>query len=418
MNQHDPDRAAEQEVLERLAMLSTMQFDDVDRAIQTYLAVACEVAGTKTALIGDLNRTHQYIRAIYPASTGNLAAGSILAREDTFCQYIDVTAQPLVVGDAASDQRVQPLLSRLETPIRAYLGVPIPASTAALTPTLCTFDPQAHRFTPVHVAALKLLAHQIARWMPELRAPATDEPPVALANMSVAELNQIVAHDIRNPLHFLQGTLELLQSEPALIPDPTLGSLLPQAYGSVLHIQRLVRDLVDATTLMTGSLSFVRHTIELGSLIEEITAVAKSTLNPRCSLVVAIEPDLPTLISDRDRVWQVLHNLISNAVRYTETGTITVRTRANNHQTIRIEIEDTGPGIDPVDIERIWERHARASSVAHGWGLGLAIVRSLVLALGGQVGVESTVGEGSCFWVVLPVVRTEPALVDYQPWRS
>ncbi len=415
---HDRYRAAEQEVLERLATLSTMQFDDVDRAIQTYLAVACDVAGTTTALIGDLNRTHQYIRAIYPAATGNLVAGSILAREDTFCQYIDVTSQPLVVDDAELDLRVQRLLERLETPIRAYLGVPIPASTAALTPTLCTFDPQVHRFTPIQVAALKLLAHQIARWMPELRAPDTSEPPVALTNISVAELNQIVAHDIRNPLHFLQGTLELLQSDPALTPDHSLGSLLPQAYDSVLHIQRLVRDLVDTTALMTGTLSFVRHTIDLAILIPEIAAVASTTLKPTCRLEVAIEPQLPLLISDRDRVWQVLHNLLSNAVRYTEAGTITIRASAGDNQTIRIEIEDTGPGIKPADTARIWERHARASTVAQGLGLGLAIVRSLVLALGGQVGFESTLGQGSCFWVVLPLLRPEPALVEYQPWRS
>lgn len=418
MNLHDDDRAAEQEILERLATLSTMQFDDVDRAIQTYLAVACEVTGTTTALIGDLNRTHQYIRAIYPATTGNLAAGSTLAREDTFCQYIDVTSQPLVVDDAEIDLRVQRLLERLETPVRAYLGVPIPASTAALTPTLCAFDPQAHRFTPIHVAALKLLAHQIARWMPLLRAPATEEPPVALTNLSVAELNQIVAHDIRNPLHFLQGTLELLQDDPLLPADHALGSLLPQAYNSVLHIQRLVRDLVDGTALMTGTLSFVRHRIDLSTLISEIVAVASTMLRSTCRIHLEIAPDLPVLISDRDRVWQIVHNLVSNAVRYTEAGTITIRAYTSEKHMLKVEVEDTGPGINPADSVRIWERHTRASTVAQGWGLGLAIVRALVLALGGQVGMTSSLGQGSCFWVTFPFVRTEPALVDYQPWRS
>jgi two-component system sensor histidine kinase BaeS len=125
-----------------------------------------------------------------------------------------------------------------------------------------------------------------------------------------------------------------------------------------------------------------------------------------------VEPGLPLLLADRQRLSQVLLNLVRNAITYTPTGGIVslAACRAAGDYLV-LSVADTGSGIAPADLQRIFERFYRADESrarsSGGFGLGLAIARDLVEAMGGTITAESTVGEGSCFNVVLPIATDD-----------
>ncbi|CAA9327782.1 MAG: hypothetical protein AVDCRST_MAG93-6048 [uncultured Chloroflexia bacterium] len=133
-------------------------------------------------------------------------------------------------------------------------------------------------------------------------------------------------------------------------------------------------------------------------------------------LVHEVQPDLPPLIADRQRLSQVLLNLVRNAITYTPTGGIVSMAlhRADGEHLV-LTVADTGSGISPADLQRIFERFYRADESrarsSGGFGLGLAIARDLVEAMGGTITAESTLGEGSCFHVVLPIATDDERLV-------
>jgi signal transduction histidine kinase len=131
------------------------------------------------------------------------------------------------------------------------------------------------------------------------------------------------------------------------------------------------------------------------------------------SLVTHLDASLPPVLADRQRLAQVLANLIRNAVRHTpEGGLVAVSTAARADRCAVVSVEDTGEGIPPDELEHVFERFYRVDPsrqrASGGAGLGLAIVRELVAAMGGEVSAESVVGEGSRFWFSIPLVGTQP----------
>jgi signal transduction histidine kinase len=182
----------------------------------------------------------------------------------------------------------------------------------------------------------------------------------------------------------------------------------------VLHreagqLSRLVDDLFLLSTAESGGLSLSIRPVQIGPLLDELAAtfqpIARQTR--QIALVASADPDLPAALGDRERITQVLSNLVRNALRYTPEGGL-VSIRAMQVGTMaRISVEDTGIGVAPDRLARIFERFYRADDARDretgGAGLGLAIVRELVEAMGGTVAAESVPGEGSRFSFTLPL---------------
>ena len=136
----------------------------------------------------------------------------------------------------------------------------------------------------------------------------------------------------------------------------------------------------------------------------------RSRAERRVSLVAEVDPDLPVVLADRQSVAQVLANLVRNAVRHTpEGGLVAVRAGRHAERMALVSVEDTGEGIAQEQLEHVFERFYRAEPsrdrASGGAGLGLAIVRELVTAMGGEVAAESTSGDGSRFWFTLPLAQ-------------
>ncbi|MBK8935457.1 MAG: HAMP domain-containing histidine kinase [Chloroflexi bacterium] len=214
-----------------------------------------------------------------------------------------------------------------------------------------------------------------------------------------------IAHELRTPLTVIQGNIEALQDRVFPLTVDALDPILDKT----LLLRRLVEDLRQLTLAETGQLSLDMQPIDLYALAAQSAEAFQSAAAERAISLVIDNPDgLPTVKADRQRVQQVFMNLLANALRYTpDGGAVTIRLALEAGR-VRVAVEDTGPGIPPEDRTNVFERfyrvdqgRARAAD-GSGSGLGLAVVRSIVEAHGGQIGVESDPGQGASFWFMLP----------------
>lgn len=212
------------------------------------------------------------------------------------------------------------------------------------------------------------------------------------------------AHELRHPLAVLQGRLELMQD--GLVPL-NQEALLP-LQDEVIRLTRLVGDLRDLSLAEVGGLSLQLKSVDAGALLETLLGNLEAVAAAReIRLRAEVAPDLPPVQADPDRIRQVFVNLLSNALQYTAPGgEVTLRAWHRGGQ-VHLRFCDTGPGIAPTDLPHIFDRFYRADKsrtrATGGSGLGLAIVRSLVELHHGTVTVDSQLGAGTCFTVVLPV---------------
>jgi len=229
------------------------------------------------------------------------------------------------------------------------------------------------------------------------------------ADQQRRNLTADVAHELRTPLHIIQGNLEGVLDgvyEPSL---EHIGATLEETRT----LARLVDDLRTLSLAEAGQLALVREPVDVAELLADVcTSFGGQAEAVGIDLRLEIEEDLPGLeiIADAGRLDQVLSNLMANALRHTSNGgTITLRAQPGEG-CVRFLVRDTGEGIAPEDLPYIFDRFWRADpSRSHaggaGSGLGLAIARQLVQAQDGHIGVESQPGQGTTFTIELPAQR-------------
>ncbi|MBN1285059.1 MAG: HAMP domain-containing histidine kinase [Anaerolineae bacterium] len=240
------------------------------------------------------------------------------------------------------------------------------------------------------------------------RALEAERDAVQTALDSRRQLVASVSHELRTPVAILRSYAEqmLARREAGLPPDLKRDiEIMDQA---TQHLQRLIDDLFTLARAEVGELELRREAIDPAVVVRRsVEAFAPVMWRTGKVELIAHAPDaLPPVIADPTRLEQILHNLLRNAARHTPPGGIVaVEARADAAQVV-IEVKDTGEGIPPEDLPRIWQRFYRTEKVRaegnDGAGLGLALVKELAEAMGGTVCVASTPGEGSCFTVGLP----------------
>ena len=295
------------------------------------------------------------------------------------------------------------------------------------------------------VRSLELRRHRLSRLADELRdarieaESASDAKSEFLADMS---------HELRTPLHGLLGMLSLIKDAPR---DPRAGDWLLTADESAQHLRRLLDDILDLSKLDAGSLALTPSAVSLVDLLREVRSLLQpSALAKGLTLQVDIDPALPPLaLLDGTRVRQVLFNLVTNAIKYSEVGVVTLQCRqlaqdghdktpgaggqaagrndrapgaggqapgaAHRQAMVEFSVSDTGIGMDRETVSRLFRRHSRAEDVRawrqSGTGLGLAISRNLARLMGGEILVRSTLEAGSVFSFHCPLhpVNEAPA---------
>jgi signal transduction histidine kinase len=224
------------------------------------------------------------------------------------------------------------------------------------------------------------------------------------------EFISTVSHELRTPLTIVHCYADLLQTQLNTLPAERVATAAKDMFDSAVQLSRLIDDLLDFARAEQGMLSIYRQDLDLAPVLHQVAAGYRRHAGGD-RLVVDVPVRLPAH-ADGGRVTQVVSNLIENALKYSPGGPVALRARLGDGTDdsagqIRIEVEDHGPGINPEEQQRVWEKFFRGREVAaaspvRGMGVGLAVVRTLVEAHGGQVGLESAPGQGACFWFTLP----------------
>ncbi|MCP4664245.1 MAG: response regulator, partial [bacterium] len=219
------------------------------------------------------------------------------------------------------------------------------------------------------------------------------------------------SHELRTPLYGISGLAESLIDGVAGQIPPAVKSHLAMIVTSGRRLSHLVNDILDFSQLRHQSLELTRRPVDLRPLVEVVLALSRPLVGAK-SLVLtnAVPEDLPAADADEDRLQQILHNLVGNAVKFTESGSVEVAAEAGDGRLV-VRVTDTGIGIPEQARERIFEAFEQADASTErefgGTGLGLAVTRQLVALHGGEIEVQSTPGEGSTFSFTLPIAAAE-----------
>ena len=215
----------------------------------------------------------------------------------------------------------------------------------------------------------------------------------------------MVAHDLRSPLTVIAGFTQLLRSEWETTSPERRVDFLDRIDRSVRGLQSLLDDVLQVSTIESGELVYDIAPTDVGAILRGVVEqlVAPTEM---ARVVIDAPNDLPLAMADERRVWQVVGNLVSNAIKFSPSGSpIEVSARLDEGE-VYVSVRDHGPGVAPEDQPRIFERFSQlpiASRLAEsGTGLGLFIAKSLVEEQGGSIGVESEPGQGALFWFALP----------------
>jgi signal transduction histidine kinase len=284
----------------------------------------------------------------------------------------------------------------------------------------------------VAIYALHLLAHASRHYAHRAFSPsdamrrlqeaeaqaAQDRVKAERAEQSRRDLIINMSHELRTPTASILGHIEsvllaLDAPDTDMLPE-TLRTYLGIVQREAERLSALVDDLLAVARAERSELQLVITPVDAAAVIHEVyEALAPLARRERqVMLIQEVEPDLPPLLADRQRLSQVLLNLVRNAITYTPAGGIvSIALHRADEDALLLTVADTGSGIAPADLQRVFERFYRADAsrtrASGGFGLGLAIARDLVAAMGGTITVESIVGEGSCFYVRLPIATDD-----------
>ncbi|GBF38993.1 hybrid sensor histidine kinase/response regulator [Leptospira johnsonii] len=398
--------------LKRYKILDTPPEEKYDGIVKA----ASLICGTPIALISLIDSERQWFKARMGLNDQETP------RQDSFCQFALSENKTLIVEDAQLDPRFKQnpfVLNDLN--IRFYAGAPLRTPDGYVLGTLCVLDTQPKKVSEAEIQALEALANSVVSFM-ELDAKSQSLiqlQAVALELQKAKEQFFInMNHELRTPVHGILGMVDLLhQTNNSELQREYLDSLTESSE----HLIRLINDVIDFSKAESGSLHFSFKEFDMISLLEKYSEEASDKAFKKGLAFKTILPPARERIdvkSDSIRVRQVLVNLVSNALKFTEKGGITVELELGHETetdvTLSLSVKDTGIGIEAKRIPTLFEAFSQTdlstSRKYGGTGLGLSICKRICEALDWNIFVESETGKGSRF--VLEMVLPKAVVSD------
>lgn len=283
---------------------------------------------------------------------------------------------------------------------------------------------EAYRFItkPWNTQELKAVIHQamehydlVAENQKLFEATKTKNEELELLNKRLKAMYEIqkeftstVSHELRTPLASIKMAVDILLSgTPGQMTDDQK-NILQKAERNVVRLRRLIDDILDLTKVESGKMEFSFEKHNINDIIREVVDLQEPVVrNEGLYMKMELDETIPLIFLDRDRIIQVLNNLVYNAIKFTrEGGVLIVSTHRKEGNHLRVCVKDTGIGIRPEDLPRIFEKFQQLGDPATrsegGTGLGLSICREIIVRHGGKIWAESEYGRGSSFYFLLP----------------
>jgi signal transduction histidine kinase/CheY-like chemotaxis protein len=335
---------------------------------------------------------------------------------------------PLEVADILQEQEYNPNRSRAilrQLGYRSLLAIPLLREDRVMG-GLSVYRREVGNFSAEVVNLLQtfatqsVLAIQNARLFREI---GDKSQQLAEANQHKSEFLANMSHELRTPLNAIIGYSEMLEEEAADLDQKTFIPDLQKINGAGKHLMSLISNILDLSKIEAGKMDLYLEDFEIIPMIKEVIATVKPLIEKNANTLQLHYADgLGQMRSDVTKLRQMLFNLLSNASKFTERGTITLRVdreSANGGQWVNFSVSDTGIGMTAEQTSKLFQAFTQADTSTTrkygGTGLGLAISQKFCRLMGGEITMESTVGQGSTFKVRLPAVVTESkAEVSYR----
>ena len=383
----EPERLT---ALRRYRILDTLPeqvYDDLTR-------LAAHICQTPMALVSLIDAQRQWFKSrigIEDAQTD---------RAYSFCAHAVATREMLVVPNALEDDRFVGNPYVLGAPdVRFYAGTPLLSSDGHALGTLCVIDRKPRRFRDDHREMLAALGRLVMSQI-ELRLHLAERETIERAK---SEFVSIVSHELRTPLTSIRGSLGLIEGGVAGEIPPKVAQMVGIARANADRLIRLINDMLDLAKIEAGSVELRMAALDPGPLVEAAQAEIRG-LADEAGVHLAFHADTGgrRCLGDRDRVLQVLLNLLANAIKVTPRGgTVAASVTIGGPGCIRFSVRDQGPGIPDAELRRIFDKFGQIDPSGRdrtGTGLGLPICKAILDQHGSAVGVESEPGQGSIFW--------------------
>ena len=337
---------------------------------------------------------------------------SFVVGSPTIVGRVSETGESLLVNDTDREPLYQPNPLLLDT--RAEAAIPLRVGTRIIG-VIDIQSTQENAFSQDDISVLQSLADQVAVAIDNARSYELSQQLIK----DLREIDQLksqflanMSHELRTPLNSIIGfSRVIIKGIDGPITEMQMQDLTA-IYNSGQHLLGLINDILDLARIEAGKMELNFEEVHLSEMVTSVMSTAKGLVKEKpIHLVPKVPADMPTVRGDTMRVRQVLINLLSNASKFTDEGTITVETQVqkgtNGKLEALISVIDTGPGITPEGQEKLFKAFSQvdgsATRKSGGSGLGLSICANLVQLHGGHIGVHSEEGKGSTFWFTLPL---------------
>jgi signal transduction histidine kinase/ActR/RegA family two-component response regulator len=411
---------ADDQLLEALGLVDAIE----EQAFDNLTSLAARVLGVPTALITIVqpSKDRQYFKSQL-GLPAELAEARQTPLSHSFCQHVRASGAPLVV----TDSRAHPILkyngATIDLNLTAYLGVPIHLPNGDPIGALCAIDCTARSWTKEQQQTLA----QIARCVDDqiaLKVAIADAEKAEAAAQEAAQARETflahMAHEIRTPLNGIIGSVDLLSAYTAdKDKDTRCEELLGSLETSSMGLLRILNDALDLSKIDAGELTLEQIRFSPCNVAKSVMSLFKGSAEAKSVTLTCacLSPGSNTMrLGDEFRFRQILSNLVSNAIKFTESGTVRLAMGVSETG-LHLTVADSGIGMDNAQLARVFQPYKQAAaSVARtkgGTGLGLAIVKSLVDLMGGEISVKSTLGEGTEFSLFFPMPEASPEETDH-----